>query len=776
MTPGRWEFATSAGAVATTARGRMDRLFALAANRHLHETNRTGYDENYTFYQPEPYVPPGPIVRTHLLPRFGFPKDVGVMWEGDLDQVQTYVVGVCLGSMVILGVILAFLIVLAILRCVGYRRVGFLTGRFEYDVVEDVEDESRAEEKCHDGDDDVNGADVNDDCRPKVNDSTNETSTGAIMEVRTIGCGVFQERADHVSVVVNKAKAHDVNAGISEAVLADDNEQVCSNLANGIATGEETLIQTGSKTECSEGGALDLEEESVAIPKTNETLIETGKSTVRSQRASRPTKPTLKGFRLHVKRVGPDGKVIDLKPRPVPQELYWKVRVVRILFIAVGIGAMVSAGMFYSLGVQKFRQSMVDTRSGITVSAVLLCPLVSVFHIPINRLPHVVGVLMGSTPQRLNELGVKSIIVTDNLLDVQQQVEEGFEITDKALEVIITNCSLTSLAAAVNFTVHYTAIKNQVSAMNSRTKGILNGFRENMQNILSATQWFYDQTYKANIVFAIMVLLMSIMISLIVVMIVGVAFAAYEIENCFTRFVRRVILLPIFVLQVFLATLFSAIFFTIALAGSDFCVAPDNQAKGLLSSVAAGTDDSLSPLFTLMLFYLSGCKTINDMSVAQTIRNMVDGADRVLALAHDMVEMINTLKPQDVLAACNIHEEWIGRFDNLGSTLHNVTHQLHDSLDATLHIISCESVYPVYSDLVHNGVCNAQHFATLIACHYSLKTTLLFKLGSCLHRGRWWNCSNILHRAGDRCFINVDAGLACGYASNSTVPVSSAGV
>lgn len=77
---------------------------------------------------------------------------------------------------------------------------------------------------------------------------------------------------------------------------------------------------------------------------------------------------------------------------------------------------------------------------------------------------------------------------------------------------------------------------------------------------------------------------------------------------------------------------------------------------------------------------------------AQGLTDVIDGADSVLILAHDLFNVFNTLKPQDIFMYCNVSLALIGRFDELGSTMHNVTHELHDSLEATLDIISCRSV------------------------------------------------------------------------------------
>lgn len=204
-----------------------------------------------------------------------------------------------------------------------------------------------------------------------------------------------------------------------------------------------------------------------------------------------------------------------------------------------------------------------------------------------------------------NNLAVKSINVTDNLLSIQHQVGVSLTTTDEALDDIAQSCDLEKLVNTTELTKYYDIGKDHFITFSADIKHLLTGFKDNMLNVIDATTFVYDQTAKANIAFAIMVLIMCIMIILIFVMIIGVAFAAYDIENCFTCVMRRMVLLPIFVLQVVLATIFSAVFFIAALAGSDFCIKPDQHARRLFSRVAAGADDSLSPLFALVLFYLS---------------------------------------------------------------------------------------------------------------------------------------------------------------------------
>lgn len=600
--------------------------------RQLHDINMTYPTNPYT---PHPYKPTESIIRTHLLPRFGFPKNIGVLWEGNGndndDQIETYIIGICVGSMFIVGVIAVALMIMAVLRFVGYERVGFWCGHFEYNVL-DADNAHVVDEVVGsdiDREDDTSDHFENDaadgDCIENNNDDNN-ISTG-IRVVRTIGTGGFVDRSSHVSIVIEEADHGGNNESApplnykTSRIKEEDEENDCGHQDISIATMQ--------------------------------------------------PKPKLKRFRLKVARIDPDGTIIALRPKPVPKELWLKVTIVRISFIFFGIGAIVSAGLFYGLGVKKFRQALVNTRSGIS---------------------------------GFNALASKSINVTNNLLDVQQQVEYRLNSTEKAIDVITRSCDLQSFGNTTKLVEYYEIAKDQFDTFSDATKKLLNGFSDNMRNMIEATTIVHDQTLMANIVFAVMVLIMCIMIILIFIMIIGVAFAAYDIENCVTRFMRRVILLPIFVLQVVLATLFSAIFFICALAGSDFCITPNVHAMRMFARVAAGADESLSPLFALALFYLSGCREI-DHTRARAIEDVIDGADSVLLVAHDLFNIFNVLTPQDVLTYCNVNQELIGHFDELGVTMHNVTHQLHDSLDATLAIVSCRSVHPVYSNLVHDAVC-----------------------------------------------------------------------
>ena len=237
------------------------------------------------------------------------------------------------------------LFIITILKILGCNCVGFWSGRFEYDGEEEDDDDAITK--------DENSSTLvmvvimltisrsrrimvlsktENSSRNDVGIMENENSTG-IIAVRTIGSGEFKDRSSHVSIDIEEAV---VDPEFPEAAPVD-----------------EATNRIGDDPD----GTVPVDEARQRIDD------DTDDATV----ASKP-KPALKRFRLNVARTDPDGKIVALRPKPVPENLYLKVNAVRLVFIFCGVGAIVSAGLFYGLGVKKFKQSLHSTRSGLTVS------------------------------------------------------------------------------------------------------------------------------------------------------------------------------------------------------------------------------------------------------------------------------------------------------------------------------------------------------------------------------------------------------------------------
>ena len=84
-------------------------------------------------FQPDTYVPRNftstrLIERMHNWPRFGLTRDISSLTSGESQQQQNYVVGVVIGSLIILFLAIIWLLVLLVLKCLG-KRVGCASGK-----------------------------------------------------------------------------------------------------------------------------------------------------------------------------------------------------------------------------------------------------------------------------------------------------------------------------------------------------------------------------------------------------------------------------------------------------------------------------------------------------------------------------------------------------------------------------------------------------------------------------------------------------------------------
>ena len=79
-------------------------------------------------FQPDLFVPTSVIRRLHAWPRYGLPSSTSALASGNSEQQKDYVLGIIIGSLIILGVAILWALVLLILKCCG-RRVGCASGR-----------------------------------------------------------------------------------------------------------------------------------------------------------------------------------------------------------------------------------------------------------------------------------------------------------------------------------------------------------------------------------------------------------------------------------------------------------------------------------------------------------------------------------------------------------------------------------------------------------------------------------------------------------------------
>eukprot|EP00562_Extubocellulus_spinifer_P035427 CAMPEP_0178700600 /NCGR_PEP_ID=MMETSP0699-20121125/11770_1 /TAXON_ID=265572 /ORGANISM="Extubocellulus spinifer, Strain CCMP396" /LENGTH=606 /DNA_ID=CAMNT_0020346965 /DNA_START=159 /DNA_END=1979 /DNA_ORIENTATION=- len=88
-------------------------------------------------YEPTNFTITHFIERMHNWPRFGFTRDINSLVSGESEQQKDYITGIVVGSLIILGFGVIWLLVLLILKCCG-KRVGCASGKPRRPVRPDI--------------------------------------------------------------------------------------------------------------------------------------------------------------------------------------------------------------------------------------------------------------------------------------------------------------------------------------------------------------------------------------------------------------------------------------------------------------------------------------------------------------------------------------------------------------------------------------------------------------------------------------------------------------
>ena len=130
---------------------------------------------------------------------------------------------------------------------------------------------------------------------------------------------------------------------------------------------------------------------------------------------------------------------------------------------------------------------------------------------------------------------------------------------------------------------HLSDIKAEIKTVNSEFDAQIHMINDDLRDVIKITEDINDKYVEpAEIFFGISVGLSTIVDMVVICMLVVVFFAARGVENCFTKIVTHALLWPIFSFCLVLFWIFALLFLVTSLAGSDFCVKPDEIVEGLL--------------------------------------------------------------------------------------------------------------------------------------------------------------------------------------------------
>jgi len=163
---------------------------------------------------------------------------------------------------------------------------------------------------------------------------------------------------------------------------------------------------------------------------------------------------------------------------------------------------------------------------------------------------------------------------------------------------------------------------------------------------------------------------------------------------------RSLIIVPLFVLNIFLVWLFASMACITAVMASDFCYdSPDTTLKAVL---VANKQKFSSVVFKLGIYYLSRCPSELSPTVSLTNNSAVLLAIQAIRAVHDLIEKSSTVESAAFENICGID---LLPLNALGKELDAQFHIIFDALVGTKNLFSCSSISPIITTVSYQGIC-----------------------------------------------------------------------
>lgn len=225
--------------------------------------------------------------------------------------------------------------------------------------------------------------------------------------------------------------------------------------------------------------------------------------------------------------------------------------------------------------------------------------------------------------------------------------------------------------------------------------------------------------------------------------------------SCAMRWIRQALCMPMFLIMVFMSWMCAAVFLLGAVAGADFCVAPDvhvskflekmrddaiNEARGNITEDGQDAEFEVTLVYDLVQYYVRQCRADSYPSdVYDAFTNFADVVGGAAAGFDQFLDSVANAPPGGSLEAiCG--ENGASAVTNSASVLHAQLHVLWDVLAGALGLMSCGNGNPIYNSISHDAVCvNGQSaLAWIMATSLSIA---FFSMMMVSLRAAWYTAS-----------------------------------
>lgn len=341
-----------------------------------------------------------------------------------------------------------------------------------------------------------------------------------------------------------------------------------------------------------------------------------------------------------------------------------KALIVRVVFVISGICVMIAGVLFYSMGVTAFQNSLNDVQNSLLIVESTAIESKNLTSSVLNTKHDLVSALS----ETMSDAG-------EELCQGSSQVSNEIREAGQLLVLDINEMSL--------------AVEEYLKSFSTDLMTVANTARKMSNDIETASGFFYA------------LIAISIAIDLlIIVMLTVTVFSAKDISNCFTKCVTCALIWPIFVLLLSLSWIFATVFLVFSLAGSDFCIDPNEIALSLLYQ---NKDKFDSTIFAILIFYVSGCDVIPQ--AMDDIFKLVTMVKTMLAHANDLAGKIASESVDDLAADCGLDKAGAIALQKGVYLISGFSQQIVKLLSSFKGILSCQNINPIYTTLVYDATC-----------------------------------------------------------------------
>lgn len=356
----------------------------------------------------------------------------------------------------------------------------------------------------------------------------------------------------------------------------------------------------------------------------------------------------------------------------------WTIFLTRVGYLLAGVFVITASVLFYVKGIGSLIRSLNDVQDTLTYS---------------------------------DEVLGKSIRVADEYVESSSELREVREDFQNDVDTFCPSVSLPpgdglgEVKAALEGVLDALAgFSNSLEKTASDLRNDLAEVQSSVNSVNEALDSAYPFLYAAiGVSIIVIIIVLCLMLSVVL------AWKRRQAKNCFVRCMKNGIILPIFILFMLLAWLFATLFLFVAIGGSDFCVAPDQNTVAALELVQKSQvdpgDDPSNFIFDLLKFYVSGC----DENVVPKPSNFEDEfqiMETVVGAVHDFIVFMTS---DEALVAiqtlCQSSGDAFGSLNRTGTLLHGRLHIVWSALISVYEILSCQTMNPLYVGVAQQGMC-----------------------------------------------------------------------